>query len=102
MLDFLTLQSKHWPMPTDGNLGRILEGARRRAQLSQDELWLRYCDAGGVTGRSAFIGYLRGITEPLVTQYNIMASVLNEELRRKRSRPLLPELRFENMLDQVK
>ena len=85
-------------MPTDGNLGKVLDAARRRAQLSQDELWVRYCDAGGVTGRSAFIGYLRGHTEPQVTQYNIIAHVLNQQLEKLESGPLLPQLNFEGLL----
>lgn len=86
-------------MPTDGNLGKILEAARRRAQLSQDELWLHYCEAGGATGRSAFIAYLRGATEPQVTQYNIIAGVLNAQLRKLKPRLLLPELNFDGLLD---
>lgn len=80
----------------DGALARALERARQDAELGRDELWALYWQAGGRAKRSAVLSYLRGQTEPQLSQYNLLASVLNTALHAVGHPPRLPLLLFED------
>lgn len=73
-------------------LADALETARRAAGLSQDDLWFRYKQDGGVIGLAAFKNYLRGLSDPQWHEYDIIAKVLNEALGEERL-PRLPFMR---------
>lgn len=77
------------------NVAEALEAARLAAGLTQDELWALYWQAGGRAKRSAVLSYLRGNTEPQVSQYNLLARTINETLAAGGAKPLLPILEFE-------
>ena len=61
-------------------LAELLEEAREDANISREQLWLEYRENKGRASFSAFRSWLRGMTEPQVSQYNIVASVLNAHL----------------------
>lgn len=75
-------------------VARALEAARQEAGLSRDELWAHYWRRGGRAKRSALISYLKGQTEPQVSQYNLIAQTLNEALEEAGKKTRLPVLVF--------
>jgi len=81
--------------PAAPEVAEVLEAARRHAGLSRDELWARYWRLGGRAKRSALISYLKGQTEPQVSQYNVIAQALNEALEAAGKDIRLPILAFE-------
>ena len=81
------------PKP-DGKVAAALERGRQAAGLSQDELWALYWNAGGDAKRSAVLSYLRAQTEPQVTQYNLLAKVINERLQELGQAPVVPYVAF--------
>lgn len=77
---------------TDGKLARVLEAARLEAGISRDELWALYWQLGGRAKRGALLSYLKGETEPQVSQYNLIAAALNRALEDFGKKPTLPLL----------
>ena len=77
------------------DVAAALERGRQVAELTQDELWVRYWQAGGRAKRSAVLSYLRGTTEPQVSQYNLLAQTINEALAEVGEEPMLPILEFD-------
>lgn len=70
-----------------------VELARGELELSQDQLWVAYSDHGGRVQRSAFINYLQGKSEPRVTDYALLAELLNGLLAKSGAKVRLPLLR---------
>lgn len=55
-----------------------LNRARRDAQLSIAELWMRYFQLGGMGTALELEGYLYGALEPTAAEYDVLAQALNE------------------------
>lgn len=81
-------------MSPSRDVAAALERARQAAELTQDELWARYWQTGGRAKRSAVLSYLRGNTEPQVSQYNLLAQTINDALADLGAEPMLPILEF--------
>jgi hypothetical protein len=55
-----------------------LDRARQAADLTQDELWVRYFELGGMSSPLEVDAYLYGALEPTPHDYNVLAHALNE------------------------
>lgn len=55
-----------------------LDDARKDADLSQVELWLRYFGLGGMTPALEFEAILFGLLEPTVYDRDVIVHALNE------------------------
>jgi hypothetical protein len=73
-----------------GPVADLLRSGCADAELSQMDFWALYRMNGGKTKPSAFLHYLQGASEPKVSDYNVMASTLNAELKRQGKEPWLP------------
>ena len=60
-----------------------LDGARRRAGLSVEALWIRYFELGGLASVIELDAFLRGALVPARLERDILAHAINEELREK-------------------
>lgn len=58
---------------------RTLEVARQQAELTVDELWVRYFGNGGTATITEFTAFLTDHAWPTDLQYDIAASALNEQ-----------------------
>ena len=56
----------------------VLELARRRAELSHAELWLRFFELGGMSTSLEVEAYLYGALEPTAHEYDVLVHALNE------------------------
>lgn len=59
---------------------RDLHSAFRHAELSVQELWLRYFSLGGDAGPTEVDAYLNGLMPLAEAQHNILALAVNERL----------------------
>lgn len=59
---------------------RLCETARVRAELTVQELWLRYLALGGSHDEFDIDGYLQGVLPMNALEQNILAVALNERL----------------------
>ena len=55
-----------------------LEGARRAAGLSVDDLWMRYFALGGNAEPCEVDGYLSGLSALETREHNVLVLALNE------------------------
>lgn len=55
-----------------------LNQARRDADLTEGELWMRYFELGGMSSPLELDAYLFGALEPTAHDYNVLAHALNE------------------------
>ena len=60
---------------------RQMDAARLRAELSVQDLWLRYLALGGTGDAFDLDGYLQGLVTLDVFQQDVLAQALNEGLR---------------------
>jgi hypothetical protein len=60
---------------------RQMDAARARAQLSLQDLWLRYLALGGTGDTFDVDGYLQGLVPLEAFQQDVLAQALNEALR---------------------
>jgi hypothetical protein len=60
---------------------RRMDAARVRAQLSVQDLWLRYLALGGTGDAFDLDGYLQGLVPLDTFQQDVLAQALNEALR---------------------
>lgn len=58
---------------------RTLDVARQQAELTVDELWVRYFGNGGTATSTEFTAFLTDHAWPTDLQYDIAASALNEQ-----------------------
>ncbi len=56
----------------------VLEQFRREADLSQEELWLRYFELGGMSSELELEAFLFGAIEPTTHDRDVIAHALNE------------------------
>lgn len=56
----------------------VLDRARQDAGLSQDELWVRYFELGGMSTAVELEAFLYGALQPSVHDHDIVAHALNE------------------------
>jgi len=66
-------------MTSDERHGRM-DAARVRAELSVQELWLRYVALGGAGDAFDLDGYLQGLVPLETFQQDVLAQALNEAL----------------------
>lgn len=59
-------------------IGQPLDGPRRQARLSVDELWVRYFGNGGTATMAQFQAFLGEDRWPGTLQYDIAVSALND------------------------
>jgi hypothetical protein len=69
---------------------RRMDAARVRAQLSVQELWLRYLALGGTGDAFDLDGYLQGLVPLDTFQQDVLAQTLNEALRDVYERYMIP------------
>jgi hypothetical protein len=62
----------------DGQLSDVLDQARRNAELSLFELWLRYFALGGMGASVELEAYLVGALQPSVLEHDLVVAALNE------------------------
>lgn len=62
---------------------RQMDAARVRAELTVEELWLRYLALGGSGDAFELDGYLQGLMPLDAFQQDIVAQALNEELEER-------------------
>jgi hypothetical protein len=55
-----------------------LEMHRRNADLSQDELWFRYFELGGMSSEFQVEAFLFGVLRPSKHDHDVLAHALNE------------------------
>jgi hypothetical protein len=55
-----------------------LDNARQLAELTVDQLWMRYFALGGTASVGGLTDYLYDVNEPDVHQYDIVVHALNE------------------------
>ena len=65
---------------TSDDRHRPVENARLRAELSVQELWLRYIALGGTGDAFDVDGYLQGLVPLDTFQQDVLAQAVNEEL----------------------
>jgi hypothetical protein len=66
-------------MTSDERHGRM-DAARVRAELSVQELWLRYVALGGAGDAFDLDGYLQGLVPLEIFQQDVLAQAVNEAL----------------------
>ncbi|MCW2635509.1 MAG: hypothetical protein JWQ99_1876 [Blastococcus sp.] len=59
---------------------RPIEAARLRAELSVQDLWLRYLALGGTADAFELDGYLHGVVQLETFQEDVLAQAVNEAL----------------------
>jgi hypothetical protein len=69
---------------------RRMDAARVRAQLTVQELWLRYLALGGSGDAFDLDGYLQGLVPLDTFQQDVLAQALNEALRELFDSYLIP------------
>jgi hypothetical protein len=69
---------------------RGLVKAFHHAQLTVQELWLRYFALGGVVGPTEVDAYLNGLMPLSPLEHNILALAINERLRELPPPPRAP------------
>ncbi|MFL6025540.1 MAG: hypothetical protein ACJ72G_11295 [Friedmanniella sp.] len=69
---------------------RGLAKAFERAELTVEELWLRYFALGGVAGPTEVDAYLNGLLPLPPLEHNILALAVNERLRQLPPPPRAP------------
>jgi hypothetical protein len=69
---------------------RGLMKAFRHAELTVQELWLRYLALGGVVGPTEVDAYLNGLMPLSPLEHNILALAINERLRELPPPPRAP------------
>jgi hypothetical protein len=67
-------------MATQGDLNHRFHQAFEAADISVDELWLRYFSLGGDAGRFELDAYLNGAIALPPSQHDIVAHAINERL----------------------
>jgi hypothetical protein len=65
---------------TDDQRHRRMDTARDRAELTVQDLWLRYVALGGTGDAFDLDGYLQGLTPLDTFQQDVLAQALNEAL----------------------
>jgi hypothetical protein len=68
------------PQPHLNTFQRELARAYRHAELTANEVWLRYFALGGDAGPTEVDAYLNGLMPFSQFQHNILALALNERL----------------------
>lgn len=69
---------------------RRMDAARVRAQLTVQDLWLRYLALGGTADAFDLDGYLQGLVLLDTFQQDVLAQALNEALRDLYQSHLIP------------
>jgi hypothetical protein len=67
-------------MPLPSDLTRRLHDAFEAADLTVDELWLRYFSFGGEAGRLEVDAYVNGAIAMPPVQHDMLAHAINERL----------------------
>jgi hypothetical protein len=67
-------------MATFSDLNKRFSGAFEAADLTVDELWVRYFSLGGEAGRFELDAYLNGAIALPPLQHDILAHAINERL----------------------
>ena len=67
-------------MPLSSDLTRRLHDAFEAAELTVDELWLRYFSFGGEAGRLEVDAYVNGAIAMPPVQHDMLAHAINERL----------------------
>ncbi|WP_237571117.1 hypothetical protein [Mycolicibacterium lacusdiani] len=67
-------------MTTQNSLNARFQRALEAADLTVDELWLRYFSMGGEAGRFELDAYLNGAIALPPIQHDVVAHVINERL----------------------
>jgi hypothetical protein len=75
---------------TDDERHRRMDTARLRAQLTVQDLWLRYLALGGTGDAFDLDGYLQGLVPLDPFQQNVLAQALNEALHDLYQSHLIP------------
>ncbi len=75
---------------TDEERHRRMDAARVRAELSVQDLWLRYLALGGTGDAFELDGYLQGLVPLDTFQQDVLAQALNEALRDLYESSLIP------------
>ena len=65
---------------TDNERHRRMDAARVRAELTVQDLWLRYVALGGTGDAFDLDGYLQGLVPMETFQQDVLAQALNEAL----------------------
>lgn len=61
-------------------IASMLDGARMRAGLTADELWVRYYAVGGAASPDLLAGHLSGATEPSPAEFDVITQAINDHL----------------------
>ena len=69
-----------------------LDGARRRASLSLEGLWVRYFELSGVASMVELEGFLTGALVPTRQERDVIAHAINEALQEAGSSEKVPYL----------
>jgi hypothetical protein len=69
---------------------RRMDAARVRAQLTVQDLWLRYLALGGTGDAFDLDGYLQGLVPLDTVEQDVLAQALNEALRELYQSYLIP------------
>ncbi|PRC45917.1 hypothetical protein C6A85_92745, partial [Mycobacterium sp. ITM-2017-0098] len=67
-------------MTTQGDLNQRFHQAFEAADISVDDLWLRYFSLGGDAGRFELDAYLNGAIALPPSQHDVVAHAINERL----------------------
>lgn len=67
-------------MTTDGNMHQRFRDAFRAADVTVDDLWLRYFGLGGEADRFEVDAYLNGALTLPAIQHDMLAHAINERL----------------------
>ena len=59
-------------------MAQILEAARQRAGLTNQDLWIGYCSLGGAADPATLDAYLAGTVVPDGVEYDLIAQTLND------------------------
>jgi hypothetical protein len=79
-------------MRKEESVGDLLETPRMETGITQEELGELFRAGGGKGTNGTVEAWLRGWREPRVSQYNLLASMLNEHLKKAKSKRRLPVL----------
>ncbi len=67
-----------------------MDAARARAELTVEDLWLRYVALGGTGDAFDLDAFLQGVVPLQTSQHNVLAQALNEALRDRYRTDLVP------------
>src|SRR5215207_5826800 len=81
------------PPPVDTPRHRIFQRARERADLSVEQLWLRYLELGGLADLIELDGFLHALVPLDDLQQDMLAHALNEGLEDAYRAARVPYLR---------